>query len=144
MAVECADSRDRGLESHQPRAIAGPAGTAAAALRAFRILRPRRFRPSAHVAPGAPPPARGYEGHVAQRKAGVHPPPDAGIMRTVPPTHGRRRKHAPILKSEPMYSNEQAKNVTFRTDERMTYGAMNYDGAFMYLIYAFTKSCQFF
>ena len=28
-----------------------------------------------------------------------------------------------------MYSNEQAKNVTFRTDERMTYGAMNYDGA---------------
>ena len=27
-----------------------------------------------------------------------------------------------------MYSNEQAKNVTFRTDERMTYGAMNYDG----------------
>ncbi len=68
-------------------------------------------------------------GHVAQRKAGVHPPPDAGIMRTVPPTHGRRRKHAPILKSEPMYSNEQAKNVTFRTDERMTYGAMNYDGA---------------
>lgn len=50
-------------------------------------------------------------------------------MRTVPPTHGRRRKHAPILKSEPMYSNEQAKNVTFRTDERMNYGAMNYDGA---------------
>lgn len=28
-----------------------------------------------------------------------------------------------------MYSNEQAKNVTFRTDERMTYGAMIYDGA---------------
>ena len=28
-----------------------------------------------------------------------------------------------------MYSNEQAKNVTFRTDERMSYGAMNYDGA---------------
>ena len=28
-----------------------------------------------------------------------------------------------------MYSNEQAKNVTFRTDECMTYGAMNYDGA---------------
>lgn len=28
-----------------------------------------------------------------------------------------------------MYSNEQAKNVTFRTDERMTYGTMNYDGA---------------
>ena len=28
-----------------------------------------------------------------------------------------------------MYSNEQAKNVTFRTDEHMTYGAMNYDGA---------------
>ena len=28
-----------------------------------------------------------------------------------------------------MYSNEQAKNVTFRTDERMTYGAMTYDGA---------------
>ena len=28
-----------------------------------------------------------------------------------------------------MYSNEQAKNVTVRTDERMTYGAMNYGGA---------------
>ena len=28
-----------------------------------------------------------------------------------------------------MYSNDQAKNVTFRTDERMTYGAMNYDCA---------------
>ena len=40
------------------------------------------FGRPAHVAPGAPPPARGDAGHVAQRKAGVHPPPDAGIMRT--------------------------------------------------------------
>ena len=27
-----------------------------------------------------------------------------------------------------MDSNELTKSVTFRTDERMTYGAMNYDG----------------